>query len=259
VAALSQRYPWLGPDRFTVLPFGAESADYAFVRDRGIRQTVFPRGHGIRRWVCAGAIAPAMLPVVAAFCHGLRRWRDAHPVAALRLSFVGTDYAPAGRSFKRVEPIARDCGIADLVEEFPGRIPYFEALAANLASEGVLLIGSAEADYTASKLMTVALSKKPILALFHHDSLVSRIAAQLPNVFLATFDENPAETGFQARIAEGIEWLTAARFDAATIEARCEPWSAAEMTRRQCLVFDRIAAAVAGQERAVDVSSPLAR
>jgi hypothetical protein len=244
VATLSRRYPWLRPDQFTVLPFGAEARDYAFVRDRGIRQTVFQPDRGARRWVCAGAIAPAMIPVVAALCRGLASWREAHPAkaAALRLTFVGTDYAPAGRDFKRVEPIARECGVSDLIEEVTERIPYFEALAFNLAGDAILLIGSVEADYTASKLLTVALSKKPILALFHRDSLVSRIAARLPNVFLATFDESPAEAGFQTRIADGIEWLLADKFDAAVIEAQVEPWSAMEMTRRQCLVFDRIAA-----------------
>jgi glycosyltransferase involved in cell wall biosynthesis len=244
IATLSRRYPWLKSDQFTVLPFGAEARDYAFVRDHEIRQTVFQPDRGARRWVCAGAIAPAMVPVVAALCHGLASWRAAHPAkaAALRLTFVGTDYAPAGRQFKRAEPIARECGVSDLVEEFPGRIPYFEALAFNLAGDAILLIGSVEADYTASKLFTVALSKKPILALFHRGSLVSKIAASLPNVFLATFAEGPAEAGFQARIADGIEWLLAAKFDAAAIEARVEPWSAMEMTRRQCLVFDRIAA-----------------
>lgn len=244
VATLSRRCPWLSSSQFTVLPFGAEASDYAFVCDRGIRQTVFQPNRGDRRWVCAGAIAPAMVPVVAALCRGLARWRDAHPreSASLRLTFVGTDYAPAARNFKRVEPIARECGVGDLVEEFPGRIPYFEALAFNLAGDAILLIGSVEADYTASKLLTVALSKKPILALFHRGSLVSRIAARLPNVFLATFDESPAEPGFQARITDGIEWLLAADFDAAAIEARVEPWSAMEMTRRQCLVFDRVAA-----------------
>jgi hypothetical protein len=260
VATLSGRYPWLEANQFTVLPFGAAPGDYAFVRDRGVRQTVFQPDRGIRRWVCAGAIAPAMLPVVAALCRGLRSWHDARPAAAaaLRLTFVGTDYAQVERSSKRVEPIARSCGVADLVEEFPGRIPYFEALAFNLASEAILLIGSTEADYTASKLMTVALSKRPILALFHRESLVSRIAAQLPNVFLATFDEQPGEPEFQDRIAKGIEWLIAASFDATAIEASCEPWSAAEMTRRQCVVFDRVATVAVEQELAVDASSRVA-
>jgi hypothetical protein len=240
---LSRRYSWLGADRFTVLPFGAAAGDYAFVRDRGVRQTVIQPDGETRHWVCAGAIAPAMLPVVAALCRGLASWREAHPAeaASLHLTFVGTDYAEVGRRSKRVGPIAGDCGVGDLVEEFPGRIPYFEALALNLASDAILLIGSAEADYTASKLMTVALSGKPVLALFHRDSLVSRIAAQFSNVFLAAFAENPEEPSFAARIAEGFGWLLAPSFDPAAIAARVEPWSAAEMTRRQCLVLDRIA------------------
>jgi len=120
-------------------------------------------------------------------------------------------------------------------------VPYFEALSLYQQSDAILLIGSLHADYTASKLITCVLSKRPILALFHRDSLVSKIAAQFSNVFLATFDETPEEPAFRAQVARGIEWLRAPSFDEAAIEAQLKPWSAAEMTRRQCTIFDAVA------------------
>jgi len=83
-------------------------------------------------------------------------------------------------------------------------------------------------------------SKKPVLALFHRASLVASIAERFPNVRLATFDESPAEPAFREQVARGIDWLRAPSFDPATIDAALKPWSAEEMTRRQCAIFDRV-------------------
>ncbi|HXO01670.1 MAG TPA: glycosyltransferase [Stellaceae bacterium] len=255
VKALVERYPWLGADKFTVLPFGAAASDYAFARERGVKHNVFPPGGPSRHWVSAGAIVPAMYPVLAEFLASLGRLRLENPVATacLRLNFVGSDYAASDRAYKRVEPIAGAYGVGDLIEEDARRIPYFEAIALYQASDAILLIGSTEADYTASKLMTCVLSKKPILALFNRGSLVAEIAAQFPNVFLATFSETPTEPAFRVQVANGIEWLLAPDFDPASIDALVKPWSAEELTRRQCAIFDRVSAPAARS-----VPSPMA-
>ena len=62
----------------------------------------------------------------------------------------------------------------------------------------------------------------------------------MPNVFLATFEDNPAEPAFHARVAQGLDWLRAPSVDAAAIDLALKPWSAEEMTRRQCAIFDRV-------------------
>jgi hypothetical protein len=182
--------------------------------------------------------------VLGEFLTSLGRLRRENPAATarLRLDFVGSDYAAPERAYKRVTPIADAYGVGDLIEEDAQRIPYFEAIALYQTSDAILLVGATEADYTASKLMTCVLSKKPILALFHRSSLVAEIAAQFPNVFLATFAETPTEPAFRAQVAKGIEWLLAPDFDASRIDALVKPWSAEELTRRQCAIFDRVSA-----------------
>jgi hypothetical protein len=242
VQSLSQRYAELGLPKFTVLPFAAANEDYDFVRDHGIKQTVFQPDSRLVRWVYAGRAGSDMAPILTVFFQNIARLRKENPAFAegLRLNFVGTNYTSAERTCKLVEPLAHEQGVQDLVEEASERLPYFQTISLYEASDAVLLIGSVHADYTASKLIPCVLSKKPILALFHRRSLVSRIATQFSNVFLATFDETPAEPAFSAQVARGIEWLRAPQFDASAVDAQLKPWLAEELTRKQCAIFDRV-------------------
>jgi hypothetical protein len=244
VRDLLRRYAWLQSSQFTVLPFAATEADHAFVRRKSIKQTIFRPDGRTLHWVSAGRAGPDMDAVLRALFRCVAGFRQREPelAARLRLHFVGTNYAPPERTYKLVEPITRELSVDDLVEETSERLPYFDTIALNEASDAILLIGSVHADYTASKLFSCVLAKKPILALFHRESLVSRLAARFSNVFLATFAESPSEPAFLARVAEGIAWLRAPTFDASTIDAELKPWSDEAATSRQCAIFDQVCA-----------------
>jgi glycosyltransferase involved in cell wall biosynthesis len=247
-AMLRRRYRWLRPQQFTVLPFGGTEADYEFVRRNKIASPILAQRPVGVRWISVGAIVPAMMPILSALFRQLAELREAAPGFAkkLRVDFVGTNYSPAERTFKMVEPIARQYGVDDMVAETSERQPYFEALSLYEASDAVLLIGSIHGDYTASKLIPAVLSKKPILAMFHRDSLVSSIVADFPNVFLAEFADVDEEPDFGGRLAIGIEWLRNAEFDDGSIDRCLAPWSAAELTRRQAEIFDAVYAGASG-------------
>jgi hypothetical protein len=244
VAALMRRYPWLERSKFTVLPFAASASDYHFVAEHGVEQTVLAPDGGHVHWISAGRAGPDMDPILTVLFQAVAalRTRDPAFAARLRLDFVGTNYAPPNRTYKLVEPLAQRCGVAELVSEHSVRVPYFEAVSLYRMSDAILLLGSVHADYTLSKLLLCVLAKKPILALFHRRSMATQIAAQFPNIFVATFDEAPSEPEFQRKVAEGIAWLRAPQFDPAVIDARIEPWSAAALTQAQCAIFDQISA-----------------
>ena len=248
IATLTSRYPWLDASKFTVLPFAANGDDYSFMRMQDIKQTIFPIAPHLVRWVYAGRAGSDMIPILAALFQALAALKAQDPefTAKLQLDFVGTNYASSERTYKLVEPTARAHGIQELVREHPERVAYFQTIALYDTSDAVLIIGSVHADYSPSKLFSCILSKKPILALFHRRSPAVEIARRFPNVFLATFDDNPAEPQFQKRIAEGIAWLRAANFDATAIDAEIEPWSAEALTEAQCAIFDRISAHTSG-------------
>jgi len=255
VRDLSRRYGWLDRSKFTVLPFGGSYDDYDFVRRHNIEQNLIrPDGRSVN-WVYVGRGGSDMAPVLSVLFTALAALQRADPAFALRLClhFVGTNYAPPERTHKLVEPLARAHGVVSLVHEVSTRIPYFEAISLYAASDAILLIGSVHADYTASKLISCVLSKKPVLALFHRGSLVAKMAAEFPNVFLATFDETPGEPAFEAQVVRGLEWLRAPAFDVCAVEARLAPWSADEMTRRQCVIFDSLV-----EPAALSATSPVA-
>ena len=86
----------------------------------------------------------------------------------LRFNFVGTSNDPGDVGTARVTPIAAAAGVADLVREQPRRVPYLEALAVLAHSNGILLIGSDEVHYTASKIYPALLCGRPWLSLVIH-------------------------------------------------------------------------------------------
>src|SRR5207248_5961270 len=64
VRCLTQRYAWLNPCKFTVLPFAAANEDYKFVCDHAIKQTIFDPDSRLLHWVYAGRAGPDMDPVL---------------------------------------------------------------------------------------------------------------------------------------------------------------------------------------------------
>lgn len=244
VSALRARYPRLRPSDVTVLPFGVAQADFDFMTDNNIHQEIFRAEPNRVRWVYAGRVGPDMFSILEVLFGRLLALKAERPdfVSRLDIQFVGTNYSPAERTFDVVAPIARRCGVADIVTEHSGRIPYFETLSLYCESDGILLIGADSGDYTASKLFNCVLSRKPVLALFHEASLVSRMAATFPSVFLCDFEYAPTSPEFRARLETGLKWLQEVKIDDSGISRQIEPWSAAEMTRVQCAIFDRLAA-----------------
>lgn len=241
VDSLARRYR-IAPDKFSVLPFAATQQDYDIARQHRIEHAVFQKDDRMVRWVYAGRAGPDMAPILTSLFQGLATLTTEDPIFAerLRLYFVGTNYAPQERTYKLVEPVARAHGVSDFVEEISERLPYFQTLALYQAADAILLIGSIHADYTASKLITCVLSKKPILALFHRRSLVTRIAAQFSNVFLATFEQTPADPDFRAQVASGMQWLRTPKFETGAIDAQLRSYLAEESTRTQCTIFDSV-------------------
>ena len=133
--------------------------------------------------------------------------------------------------------------------EQPGRLDYLDALSVLSEASAILLLGSSERHYTASKLYPALLAKRPILALFHEaSSVVSilRAAASEPSVRLVSYADGDGADAV-ARVDEVACHLRA-------IAARCEyrasdvalervdDVSARALARQLAAVFDRVAA-----------------
>ena len=92
VEALSDLYPALRPENFTILPFGAPESDFAYVRDKHVPQGVYQPEDGWRHWVYCGRGGRDLSFALRAFFLALAEARRQAPITwnRLRVHFIGT-------------------------------------------------------------------------------------------------------------------------------------------------------------------------
>ena len=242
---IRRRYPDVEASRFSVLPFGAAESDFDVVNRSGVRQSVFSPGDGYRHWAYIGRGGPDMAFALRSLFGALRRARDTAPesVSNLRLHFVGTSYAPGAEARKSVEPIANEYQVGDLVIEQTGRIPYFEALQCLSDADALIVPGSDDAGYTASKIYPYILAKKPLLAIIHEKSSVVRVLSVTQAGTAVTFNEADTSENISQLIFE--QWLCGDHKQVPSTKwSEFQRYTAREMTKQMCKCFDNVIAAV---------------
>jgi len=167
---LNKRYGENFPSK--VLPFPGDTQDLDRVRDSGTTQSVFDPNDDFIHWVYVGRGGGDMALAIRAFFQALK---TKGVPENLKLHFIGTSYAAAGRGIKTIEPLAAEFGLEEVVQEHPDRIPYSETLRCLLDADGLVVPGSDDPAYTASKIYPYLLADKPMLAIFHQDSSVTSL------------------------------------------------------------------------------------
>ena len=240
---LQQRYPWLESKQFTVLPFGAPEKDFELLPSLGIKQTIFDPQDGKIHWVYVGRGGTDMAMTLSALFSAIQHNRSQNPEIweSIRLHFVGTSYAPKGREIKTIEPVAISCGVGDLVTEHPLRIPYFEALQVLKDSNGILLIGSDDPNYSASKIYPCILAQKPILGIFHENSLVVNVIEKTQAGEIVTFNNQDNQQDLIQQLAIKINQLFKLNSTPSinTNWSAFTPYTARSMTEKLCAIFNK--------------------
>lgn len=246
ITALCDRYSWLRETQFTVLPFGAAEKDYEVLRELHVNQEIFSKD-GKWHWVYAGAFIREMNLALRSFFAALAQAIEKEPVvrSKLKLHFIGTNYAPRERAVKMVEPIARELGLANIVEEITDRQPYFQTLQCLLDADALIVPGSDDPGYTASKIYPCILAKKPLLAIFREESSVVDVLTKTKAGTVVTFKSGDQPEVVAGRILKS-GWLDSTLCSPRpmippTDWTAFEPYTAREMTRRLCEVFDHAA------------------
>jgi len=243
-ADLLARYPDLDADRFSVLPFGASEADAALVRGRAAPAHVFNPGDGMKHWVYLGRGGADMAPALRGLFLALSQLRQTRAeVQRLRLHFVGTSYAPANRAERTIDPVAQEFGVGDLVKEHTERIPYLDGLALLQASDAILVIGSDDPAYSASKVYPCIMARRPLLALLHEASLAGKVVRDCQAGAVFSFRSHQSTAEMAAAIKPLLETL----LDQAHAPCVATDWNAFQaytaraMTQRQCAIFNDVA------------------
>ncbi len=176
---MAARYAWLDRSRMAAIPIGGDPEDFAALRARpaggeGLLDPTFIN------FTYVGTFLPRAAPLVERLFSALAEVRR-------RTSPIGHAAAPSISSARatspgggdcRVLPLARAAGVKDLVRETPSRVPYLEALSLLANSAALLLIGSDEPHYTASKIYPALMSGRPWLSLFHSASSAHAILSR---------------------------------------------------------------------------------
>ncbi|MFT3722185.1 MAG: glycosyltransferase [Hyphomonadaceae bacterium] len=215
---MADRYSWLDRKRMSAIPIGGDPEDFVISRGISLENRAIDLDTQRFNLCYVGTFLPRAGPIVRTMFMAAALLKQERPdlAAKLRFVFVGTSNQPQGRvasaSAHRVLPIATEVGVDGMVEEYPARVPFAEALRLNANADGLMLLGSDEPHYTASKIYPALMSGRPYISLFHAQSsshdILSRSGggatfafndlAQLPNLA-------PAIAGMIVRMIESPE------------------------------------------------------
>jgi Glycosyl transferase 4-like domain len=240
---LRKRYSWLDPSRMTAMPYGAEPDDLAASAGLGVDPPDFTEADGSVTVAFTGAIQPTSAALVDVVLRAVRRVRaSGTPLGQrLRLRCYGTSNLTWGHRRHAVLPAATALGVADCVSEIPERIPYLQAMAVLRACDIVLVMGSTDSYYHASKLYPAMVSGRPVLGLCHRDSSIRRVVEDTGAGRCVTFRDVEEVSQLEQPIADAIVEL-AARGRAGIAVGRLEPFTARQSTRVLAAILERAAA-----------------
>jgi len=239
---LEDRYPRLKNIPKSIITFATFKADFEWVKNNSIEfnDQILKESDFIEVvYIGRGGydMHKALNLLFCGFKMGLDK--DPNQFEKIRFNFIGTSYAAAGTGIKSVLPLAKSLDIEKYVSEKTDRIPYYQNIYTLLEADLLLIIGSDDPAYTASKIYPYILAEKPILSFFHSASSAFKII-QNSNagepISIDTINDQKITD-----VYERIQHLISSRKDKALIDWEyLKQFSAETMTEKQCILFNQI-------------------
>ena len=237
---LKARYKHLSNTPCEVITFGAFAPDFDFVFDNlGKFKLPYKSNNDIINLVYVGRggydLKDALTLLFTAFQKGITE--DFSNFNKLRFHFIGTSYAPMGEGNPTIIPVAKEMDLLNYVSEQTDRISYYEGINSLIHADGLIIVGSNDPQYTASKIYPYILANKPIIALFHPESSAFKIlddcnAGSVFSLFKDTNTIGNIYSELQRMIhnprKSQVDW------------EKFKTYHASNMTRRQCELFDKV-------------------
>lgn len=219
-----------------VLAFPGEPAEFSATNEAAAQEhPVASSRSAAFTWRYVGRAGADMQQAIRIFLDG---WRSARAVPAsfastMRLETFGTTYADHSHpAFKAtVAPLAAEYGLADRVDEHPGRIGYGEMLAKLRGADGLVVFASDDPSYTASKLYPYLLTGKPLLVICHEQSSIVGVMRVTGGGHCITFSSSVSDASAAAAVSRVAE-LLAKRPEALVLNLEAfEPYTASAQAR----------------------------
>lgn len=234
---LKFRYPVIRNIPAAVITFSAFTPDLQIARDNRQQFTSLLSNEFINIvYIGRGGkdMHKAITPVFKAFKAALKN--DPVRFSKIKFNFIGTSYAPAGQGVPTILPLAQQLGIESFVVEVARRISYYHTLLTLQQSNALFIPGSDDPQYTASKIFPYLLTGKPVLAIFNLASSAISIMKEYGVQHVYNYGEVSADSLsiFFDQLITGS--LNTMEYNTDAVER----YSAIEMTRAQCRLFDKI-------------------
>ena len=184
---LQSRYPFALNIPSRVLPFPGSSRDFQSLASHPASELPFDPCDGLIHWVSIGRGGADLHPALCGLFDAIARYAPPELLNRLRIHFLGTSYAPSGRGVPSIAPLASRFGLDSVVVERTDRFPLSHALAILKAAHSLLVIGSSDPSYTASKIYPYLLARRPLLAIMHQESSVCSLLQACGGGRLAAF------------------------------------------------------------------------
>lgn len=234
------RYKWLAATDATEIPYGAEADDFDYLRQHPRQNAIFDSKDGKLHVCYVGAYVESMEQTLralfAAFRQGLERSPSVFEKVVLH--FIGTTYSTNGSDPFRVTAVARDCGVEKWTCEHPQRVPYLDSLQIMLDADALILLGSAEPHYTASKVFPYVLARRPLLAVFHEDSSVITILREVNAGQVVSFNVTETPGDRANEISVRLEEMLVENYDPQVRWEAFESYTTRAMAGRLAKTFD---------------------
>lgn len=179
-------------------PYGFDPNDHQ-IKLEDIRYP-WSKEENVKTWIYAGAFLPNSRVFVQLFFEIIAEMRRSEMWdEGIGLYFIGTGAYPG----KTISEYAEEKGIVDIVSEDRSRYPYLHILNYLSAADTVMVIGSTEKHYTASKVYQALLSERPVWAIFHQESSAVKVMEECQaGQYLARYKEGMTDDDIRTAIKE---------------------------------------------------------
>lgn len=239
VRTLQERYTQLRAKPTSVITFGAFGTDFDIAKSHNqeLSLTFQPSNKINLVYIGRGGfdMKPALSTLFGAFKQGMILQSELFD--NVHMHFIGTSYAPKGQGIPTIIPVASEFDISAHVTEHTDRIGFYQSLKNMQHADGLIIIGSNEAAYTASKLYPYVLAKKQLFAVMHPESSGVKVIGD-------------CNAGYLVPIGETIEKATQALTDylnsicmqvsTATDWEAFEKYTASNMAKKQVVLFNTV-------------------
>ncbi|MEO0451503.1 MAG: glycosyltransferase [Pseudomonadota bacterium] len=210
---MAARYPHFSVDRMSAIPIGGDPEDYDALRSSPPQNTPVKLPEGTFNLCYVGTFLPRATRVAEALFEAVSTLVQHTPSLRekLRLVFVGTSNQPPGLGARApkhlIKPIADAAGLGGMVVEHPERVPFLNALSLLANADAIMMIGSDEPHYTASKIYPGLMSGTPFLSLFHEQSSSHQILSNAGGGLAHGFSDIDQIGDLQSALIESLTTL----------------------------------------------------